>query len=785
MRSIFLFLFMSCLIMSCDPICQEYSYSELPADYFELEQDSGSVTNGDGSLNPLACPEQIDFEMNSPGIFVVQGGINGFYTDSIPSESDEDNYVFQLQDTAHLIIEAIVEYKKLFKYSLFSTSEDYYNCQTAAPIIDSVHFSSSWINCSQSNFVILSPGYYCLRTVGHVMFENNESWQSNSQFDPEATTRYQLKIHTISMVPSEGLLCNNAITLIPGQTFSENEITTNLSNGYLNNDYACFEDSSAFQRSLWYKFIATSRKMMIRAKCDADSLFNPSVELYESCMTPIVSCYDNFPEGEPELVAIDRLEIGAEYYFRVYSQNQYPFDSIDIQTSLIDVPYTEPIASDCGKLDFQLNSTITIEGIPEGLPVAEWNILFDLIGSPNDHYFTIVQSSSIFNVSQFPGLIPGEIYEMAFEAKVYDLTYSIISETEYCYFAIDPGLPGETCHSAHTLTPDANLSDAQNDYDLNQGSNISSAPCGQQINGQKQMWFEFEAIRTNMAITVSSIGTSTFDGVIEAYDACDNALFCGNTSGAGADETLVLNDLDIGDTYYFRIYDSGAIQSVNPIVKVGVTYVPFSELRSQDCGRMALGYHDIIRSNWPDNDAYLGSSITRWQFKFKELEPPYNTYEVYSPNGYNPQYRWRWFAQREPGRTYKVWTRARMTPGNIWGDYGTYCVIGSAAALPEKSLDMSSGEPSVDALESLTLTIYPNPASGSTNLFLEKDKAAHEAIIHLLDLNGKEIRSQRVPLNIGTTSEILRYDINDIAPGIYLVHLSTDKRSSIARLIVE
>jgi hypothetical protein len=85
-----------------------------------------------------------------------------------------------------------------------------------------------------------------------------------------------------------------------------------------------------------------------------------------------------------------------------------------------------------------------------------------------------------------------------------------------------------------------------------------------------------------------------------------------------------------------------------------------------------LSAGSIIRSTTANPSTLLQNYI--WEFT--ELEAPFQTYEVVSPNGTNPQFRMFWFTQFEYGRSYSVRIRVRMYEGANLGDYGPACTIG-------------------------------------------------------------------------------------------------------------
>ncbi|HKL40938.1 MAG TPA: T9SS type A sorting domain-containing protein, partial [Cryomorphaceae bacterium] len=106
----------------------------------------------------------------------------------------------------------------------------------------------------------------------------------------------------------------------------------------------------------------------------------------------------------------------------------------------------------------------------------------------------------------------------------------------------------------------------------------------------------------------------------------------------------------------------------------GVAHIPFVRLRPFDCGASELTANSLIRATLP-NPNFLLEGYT---FEFTELEAPFATYEVESPNGTNPNFYMGWFDNFEYGRSYDVRVRARMYQGPNLGDYGVPCTISMA-----------------------------------------------------------------------------------------------------------
>ena len=171
---------------------------------------------------------------------------------------------------------------------------------------------------------------------------------------------------------------------------------------------------------------------------------------------------------------------------------------------------------------------------------------------------------------------------------------------------------------------------------------------------------------------VSVSGNDDLDLALEVVGSCGGAvLACENNSSAGGIETASLSGLTIGNTYYFRTYHVGASPSVSQSFTTSVSYVPSVQLRPELCGISDYTTNDILKSTQPTNT----SSLVYYQWRFEELEAPFNVYEKISPNPTNPNYRLFWFAEIQYNRSYSVSIRVAVNPGSTVGEYGPACII--------------------------------------------------------------------------------------------------------------
>jgi hypothetical protein len=141
---------------------------------------------------------------------------------------------------------------------------------------------------------------------------------------------------------------------------------------------------------------------------------------------------------------------------------------------------------------------------------------------------------------------------------------------------LTPGNPGVTSCGTNTVG-DVSLAT----------QTINSSSCS--FTGtQRDVWYKFVATATSHTITVT--GSSSFDAVIQAYTmaTCSSAVTsigCSDNNFTGGTETLQLNGLTVGNTYYYRVFHDG---SSVPSTTTFTTCVLTAPVNNEVCGAITL-----------------------------------------------------------------------------------------------------------------------------------------------------------------------------------------------------
>ncbi len=106
-------------------------------------------------------------------------------------------------------------------------------------------------------------------------------------------------------------------------------------------------------------------------------------------------------------------------------------------------------------------------------------------------------------------------------------------------------------------------------------------------------------------------------------------------------------------------------------ISAPVLVAPTVQLKEEYCGITDFTTNDIIKSTQPANTA----GIIYYQWRFTELEAPFNVYEHITNNPTNPNFRLSFFGEIAYGRSYDVSIRIAQGPVFDLGAYGPSCTI--------------------------------------------------------------------------------------------------------------
>jgi hypothetical protein len=145
------------------------------------------------------------------------------------------------------------------------------------------------------------------------------------------------------------------------------------------------------------------------------------------------------------------------------------------------------------------------------------------------------------------------------------------------------------------------------------------------------------------------------------------------------------------------------------------------------------------------------------------------------------------FLFNEDKTNYGSWYREKQATMCLVvdGTYDTRTYSPSFTIVPSLALSVfkntaASVDNSVSA--EATINVYPNPSHDVVNLSFSMDKAS-DVVVSITDLSGKLLYSNSIKAVSGNNS--IPVDVNAIAKGVYVLHISSDFVNATRRIVIE
>lgn len=389
---------------------------------------------------------------------------------------------------------------------------------------------------------------------------------------------------------------------------------------------------------VWYSFVATSTAHDIIVSPTAP--LNAVLELRTAaCNGALIQCVDGAGIGGTETLSLQGLTLATVYRVRIYGRGVGYATQGNFTICIVDGVVTPGPAND------NCSGAITI--LPSGSPTCSsptaGTVLNATQSSPSttcfgtnndDVWYKFVATQTVHNVivsgsAQFDAIIEafsgacgasgiacmdntgdggtetlsltGLTPTSTYFIRVYDEGTGAPSSLTFTICVTSPAIPSppvnDNCAGAINLIPGNSCSPFLQNASGATLSPQSTPVCGGNLNDD--VWYKFTAAQTSSIIQAT--GQGTYDMSIAAYSgSCVTTTLvdCINNTGAGQTETLVLNGLTIGQTYFLRIYDYAAGVPANANISVCVVNVipppvPTNDLCDDaiplNCGDIAYG----------------------------------------------------------------------------------------------------------------------------------------------------------------------------------------------------
>ena len=401
-----------------------------------------------------------------------------------------------------------------------------------------------------------------------------------------------MTINTCVVAAVENDDCTGALNVTPGNTCSEvvsdgTYATESLVKG------AC---GTAANDDIWFKFTATNDSLFLSVT-PKDQDYDPVVEVFSNCPTaplPNLMCDDNsFSAGKFGTKILTGLTVGSTYYYRVYDKDATNEDTMEIATCIVN-----PVSNDncigainiipsnvCNEISaegtyatqsfaqctgnqgtanddvwFKFTATTTKENISI-YSSKFYDPVVEVYSSCNTAITPAICSDGSFPVNSFGTISINTTPNTTYYYRVYDKTptgnYPLTFTT-----CVAHSPTNDDCSGATLVTSGSTCSSVNGDGTYATKSAGTVASC----NGtdSDDIWFKFTATNSNQNIYIDA--SENYNPVVQLYSSCSAtptpfpaaATSCNDLRyPLGGNGSNTFNGLTIGNTYYYRVYDSG------------------------------------------------------------------------------------------------------------------------------------------------------------------------------------------------------------------------------------
>ena len=338
---------------------------------------------------------------------------------------------------------------------------------------------------------------------------------------------------------------------------------------------------------VWYRFTATATSHRVQLTANTATMFFQGFS--GSCNAPTqLSCSPAIAAGTSALVQWENLTVGQTYRIRVYTQDAFVYGTF---TLCILTPPTPPVNSNCsGAVLLSVDPDLTCntpynQTTYEGLVPypgysgcvgtddddlwfrfvatkanhriqvsngTEWMVLQTFSGSCSN--WTSIDCYDAFNGNferLITGLTPGQTYHY----RLYTRNPTVTSAFSTCVLTPPDPPSNDLCSSARVLSSNLGVVCTNPLLTSTTGATPSKPDiisCGG--DADDDVWFRFEATSPRYRLVVSQPDIRLLVQVFSGSCASLDEVYCSEEILFGDTAIIELNNLDLDDQYFVRVY---------------------------------------------------------------------------------------------------------------------------------------------------------------------------------------------------------------------------------------
>jgi gliding motility-associated-like protein len=437
---------------------------------------------------------------------------------------------------------------------------------------------------------------------------------------------YYVRVYDFTNTPSTTPYFNICVTTPPSNDDCSNAIevkygntcTSEFTDGtYANQSLAASAGKGDANDDVWFKFTPDTTVAFISIQPSMD--YDPVVQLFSACGTPatgVSTFYDDnsYGKGVFGTAIVKGLTKGTTYYYRVYDKSSIINEMMSFTTCVVR-PAINDECNNATKItagntcqETTGDGTYATESTPAtgGKGTANDDVWYKFTATSNSHFITVNASLEynpvvqLFSGCMTPATGASTFYDDAsfpigdsYTAKINGLTVG----NTYYYRVYDKETTNPqtmtftTCVTTAPSNDDcsnATLLYVNNTCDETTGNgtyattSAESACSGGPNSNNDDVWYKFTATSANAFISVSP-DDNQYDPIVQVFSACGTPkapAFCeDNLYVKGKFGTALVQNLTIGNTYYYRIYDKATTNQDTMTFKTCVV----SAVENDDC----------------------------------------------------------------------------------------------------------------------------------------------------------------------------------------------------------